>query len=414
MSAVKRRVVITGLGLVCSQGEQPDKVFKSWCEGQSGIAVHTVGDEPHSITLALAISSSFNAETSLGRGKLTLMDRVSQLSTVAAASAWQDAGLDDLDDESRESVGILWGTSGGGLQTTEKGYRSLFLKGRSRVSPLSVILGMCSAAASHIALKLRLGGDCLTYSIACASSAVAIGEAFRRIQTGQAEMMVAGGGEAMMPYGLLKAWDSMQVMAPAGQNPEGSCRPFHADRQGLVIAEGAASLVLEDYEHAKKRGANIYAELIGYGSSCDHFHLTAPNPDGQLRALKKVVNDAQLNVSDIGFVNAHGTATIGGDPVEISALRTFLGAHAPKTMINATKSMHGHLLGAAGAIEILATVLSLRNNVVLPTVNLDHVDPLCQGLDHVTTAREGLGVKVALSNSFAFGGSNAVLAMKAI
>jgi 3-oxoacyl-[acyl-carrier-protein] synthase II len=411
---LKRRVVVTGLGLVCSQGERPDEVFRAWCEGKSGTALQTVGDEPHSISLALAVCSTFNVEALLGRSKLSTMDRVSQLSTVAASSAWSDAGLDDLDDELRESVGVLWGTSGGGLQTTEKGYRSLFLSGRSRISPLSVVLGMCSAAASHIALKLRLGGDCLTYSIACASSAVAIGEAFRRIQTGQAEIMVAGGGEAMMPYGFLKAWDSMRVMAPSGTNPELSCRPFSADRQGLVIGEGAASLVLEDFESAKKRGANIYAELVGYGNSCDHFHLTAPNAEGQLRALKKALNDAALNVDEIDFVNAHGTATIEGDPVEISSLKALLGAQAPCTMISSTKSMHGHLLGAAGAIEVLATVMSLHNSIVLPTANLSLVDASCQGLDHVTSARAQTGSKVALSNSFAFGGSNAVLAIKAI
>jgi 3-oxoacyl-[acyl-carrier-protein] synthase II len=411
---VKRRVVITGLGLVCSQGAHPAEVFKAWCQGQSGIATHSMGEEPHSITLALAVSTTFNAEATLGRSKLSTMDRVSQLSTVAAVDAWRDAGLDDLDDELRESVGVLWGTSGGGLQTTEKGYRSLFLKGRSRISPLSVILGMCSAAASHIALKLRLGGDCLTYSMACASSAVAIGEAFRRIQTGQADVMVAGGGEAMMPYGLLKAWDSMHVMAPGGADPTQSCRPFHSDRQGLVIGEGAACLVLEEYEHAKARDAVMYAEVIGYGSSCDHFHLTAPSPEGQLRALKKAQQDASLNVGDIDFINAHGTATLEGDPVEVASLRRFLGPKAPTTMISSTKSMHGHLLGAAGAIEILATVLSLRDNVMLPTANLDKVDVSCQGLDHVTSTREGLQSKVALSNSFAFGGSNAVLAIKAM
>jgi 3-oxoacyl-[acyl-carrier-protein] synthase II len=411
---VKRRVVITGLGLVCSQGDQIEEVFKAWCSGQSGIATHSMGDAPHSITLALALSANFNAEAALGRSKLSTMDRVSQLSTVAASSAWADAGLDDLDDEFRESIGVQWGTSGGGLQTTEKGYRSLFLSGRSRISPLSVVLGMCSAAASHIALKLRLGGDCLTYSIACASSAVAIGEAFRRVQTGQAEIMVAGGGEAMMPYGFLKAWDSMRVMAPGGNNPEWSCRPFSADRQGLVIGEGAASLILEDYEHAKKRGVKIYAELIGYGNSCDHFHLTAPNAEGQIRALRKALKDASLNVDDIDFINAHGTATIEGDPVEISALKTFLGAQASTTMISSTKSMHGHLLGAAGAIEAVATVMSLHKSIVLPTANLNAVDDACQGLDHVTAARDSTGRTIALSNSFAFGGSNTVLAIKAI
>jgi 3-oxoacyl-[acyl-carrier-protein] synthase II len=410
---MKRRVAITGLGLVSSQGQSPQAAFDAWCAGQSGIALHTIGEAPYAVTLPMALCTGFDASAMLGRSRLSTMDRVSQLSTTASQLAWDDADLRDLPDEQRESTCIFWGTGGGGTQTTERSYRDLFVKGRSRISPLSVVLGMVNAAAAHIALQLRLGGDCITYSVACASSAIAVGEAFRRIQAGQANVALAGGAEAAMPFGALKAWESLQVMAPGGGHPEASCRPFHAQRQGLVTGEGAAALVLEDWDHAQKRGARIYAELVGYGSSCDHSHLTLPDAKGQLRALRQALQDASANADDIQYINTHGTATLEGDPIEVAALKALLGQHGARTMVSSTKSMHGHLLGAAGAIEIMATTLAVHGNAAPPTAHLDQVDPNCTGLDHVqNTGRDKAGIRMAISNSFAFGGSNAVLVLR--
>ena len=409
-----RRVAITGMGLVSSQGQDPLAVFNAWMAGQSGIALNAVGEAPHSLTIPSAVCLSFDAAAELGRSRLTTMDRVSQLGAVAAKSAWRDAGLDDLTTDDRETVAVMWGTGGGGVQTTERSYRDLFIRGRARISPLSVVLGMNNAPASHIALQLGAGGACLTYSVACASSAIAIGEAMRRVRSGDCLIALAGGAESAMPYGAVKAWESLQVLAPADEaSAPVACRPFHAGRSGLVLGEGSAALVIEEWEHAKARGATIYAELVGYGTTCDHTHLTAPSAAGQVRALKLAFDDAQINASDVNYVNAHGTATGEGDPVEIEALQTALGDHAAKTMISSTKSMHGHWLGAAGAVEALITALSVHQDSVPPTANLDAIDPMCAGLDHVALrGRTGAGVQVALSNSFAFGGSNAVLVMR--
>jgi 3-oxoacyl-[acyl-carrier-protein] synthase II len=408
------RVVITGMGVVSSQGQKIDQVFAQWAQAISGIKEHSIGEAPYSSTLAMAACDSFDP-LSLGRSQTTTMERVSQLSMSAASDAWNDSGLDLLTGLDRENIGVLWGTSAGGVHTTEKNYRDLFLKQKRRISPLCVIQGMISSAASHIALRYGLGADCISYSVACASSAIAIGEAFHRIKFGRSDVMVAGGAEASMPFGLIKAWESLQVMAPSGTNSARSCRPFDTQRKGLVLGEGAAGLILENYAHAKARGANIYAELIGYGASCDHSHITTPNVNGQLRALRSALKDAAIDASRVGYVNAHGTATSEGDPVEIAALKQLFGEHAKDVMVSATKSLHGHWLGGAGAIETLITAQTLAKQIVLPTANLDDIDPLCEGLDHVTkTARSASNLQVALSNSFAFGGSNVVLALRQV
>ncbi len=412
---MKRRVAITGLGLVSSQGQSPQAAFDAWCVGQSGIALHTIGEGLHGITVPYALCAAFDAAAALPRGRLSTMDRVSQISTVAAMSAWQDANLDDLPNQQRELASVFWGTGGGGMQTTERSYRDLFLKGRARISPLSVVLGMNNAAASHVALQLGLGGACLTYSVACASSATAIGEAFRRIRSGEADVALAGGAEAALPFGMIKAWESMQVLAPAGEDAAASSRPFHAERGGLVLGEGAAALVLEDWDHAVQRGARIYAEIAGYGASCDHSHLTAPDAPGQLRALRQALRDAAMSEHEVQYINAHGTATQEGDVVEAGALKALLGERASKVMVSSTKSMHGHLLGGAGAIEVMVTTLALHRQIAPPTAHLDAIDQACEGLDHVTQkARHGVAINAALSNSFAFGGSNAVIALRAV
>ena len=439
-----RRVVVTGLGQITPHGRDVAAGFEALLAGRSAVRRHAVGDAPHCTTLASAVCADFDAGAELGRPRAITMDRVSQLAVLAARAAWADAGLagtggaqsSALTDAERERTCVLWGTGAGGIQTLERGYRELFVKGRPRISPLSVVMGMNNAAAGQIALLLGLGGACITYSVACASSAVAIGEALRRVRWGECALALAGGAEAALPYGTLKAWLSMQVLAGAGAGGPGdesvndesaddesaddaqagaasACRPFDASRSGLVLGEGAAALVLEERGHALARGARIYAELAGAGSSNDHHHLSTPDAAGQLRALQAALRDAGADASDVAYVNSHGTATIEGDPVEADALRRLFGAHAPQVAVSATKSMHGHLMGAAGALEALVTVLAVHTGNLPPTAHLRQIDPACTGLDHVLgSGRHGVPVALALSNSFAFGGSNTVLAFR--
>lgn len=415
MADSRRRVVVTGLGLASPLGNQVEPAFADLMAGRSAIRLNVVGDEPHAATIASAACTSVDAAPVLGRGRSATLDRVSQLAVLAAASAWADAGLDALGEEERERSSVLLGTGVGGAQTTEKGYRDLFLRNRSRLSPLTVVQCMNNAAAAHVAQLFGLGGPCYTYSVACASAAAAIADGARRIRAGDCYVAVTGGSEAALPYGVVKAWLSMQVLAPAADDEaaRAACRPFAADRGGLVLGEGSAMLVLEEREHALKRGARIYAELAGAGSSCDHGHITAPLAAGQLRALRGALRDAQANNEEVAYVNAHGTATPEGDPVEIDALRQHFGDAAVRLAVSATKSMHGHLMGASGAIEALITVMAVHKGMIPPTAHRSELDPACTGVDHVLGEGREIGrLPLALSNSFAFGGSNVVLAFR--
>ncbi|MDE2586563.1 MAG: beta-ketoacyl-[acyl-carrier-protein] synthase family protein, partial [Betaproteobacteria bacterium] len=309
-----------------------------------------------------------------------------------------------------------WGTALGGTLAYERGYRDLWLHGRERVSPMSVVLGMNNAASAHIAIQLGLGNSCLSYTVACTSAAAAIGEAYRRIRDGEAERMLAGGSDAPLAYGVVRAWEALRVLASGDeQSSPSACRPFHTERAGLVLGEGAAALMLEEWDSAVARGAPILAELAGYGASCDHSHLVRPNAEGQVRALNLALADAGLAPEEVDYVNAHGTATKEGDPTEIEALRQVFGATAEELAVSATKAGHGHLMGAAGAIEALITVLALHHDTLPPTAHLsqEHIDPACAGVRHIIgDALRGTGARAALSNSFAFGGSNAVLAFR--
>lgn len=415
MGDARRRVVVTGLGLTSPLGNDTQAAFADLMAGRSAITLNAVGDEPHSATIASAVCASVDAAPLLGRGRAATLDRVSQMAVLAASAAWADAGLDTLDEEQRERSSVLLGTGVGGAQTTEKGYRDLFLRNRSRLSPLTVVQCMNNAAAAHVAQLFGLGGACFTYSVACASAAAAIADGARRIRAGDCDVAVTGGSEAALPYGVVKAWLSMQVLAPAADSDaaRAACRPFAADRGGLVLGEGSAILVLEEREHALRRGARIYAELAGAGSSCDHGHITAPLASGQLRALRDAMREAGASTDEVRYVNAHGTATPEGDPVEIDALRQYFGAAAANLAVSATKSMHGHLMGASGAIEALITVMSVHKGMIPPTAHRSSLDPGCVGVDHVLgDGREVGSLPLALSNSFAFGGSNVVLAFR--
>ena len=415
MAGARRRVVVSGLGLASPLGHDVQQAFAELMAGRSAIRLNVVGDEPHSVTIASAACGTVDAAPLLGRGRAATLDRVSQLAVLAAAAAWTDAGLDTLGEEERERSSVLLGTGVGGAQTTEKGYRDLFLRQRSRLSPLTVVQCMNNAAAAHVAQLFGLGGPCYTYSVACASAAAAIADGARRIRAGDCDVAVTGGSEAALPYGVVKAWLSMQVLAQAADDAaaSASCRPFAVDRGGLVLGEGSAMLVLEEREHALRRGARIYAELAGAGSSCDHGHITAPLAAGQLRALRAALRDAQANNDEVGYVNAHGTATPEGDPVEIDALRQHFGDAATRLAVSATKSMHGHLMGASGAIEALITVMAVYKGMIPPTAHRSELDPACAGVDHVLGEGREVGrLPLALSNSFAFGGSNVVLAFR--
>ncbi len=410
-----RRVVVAGLRLVSPHGRDVEQVFSALLQGSSAIRLNSVGEAPHSTTIASAVCAEVDAAALLGKGRAATLDRISQMAVLAASSAWTDAQLDGLPEEARERVCVLLGTGVGGAFTIEKGYRDLFVRNRLRLSPLTVVQGMNNAAASHVAQLYGLGGACFTYSVACASAAAAISDGLRRIRSGDTDLVVAGGAEGALPYGIVKAWLSMQVLAPAADDTAAAaaCRPFAADRGGLVLGEGSAILVLEELEHARARGARIYAELSGAGSSCDHGHITAPSAAGQLRALRDALRDAKANNDEVGYVNAHGTATPEGDPVEIDALRQHFGDQAARLPVSATKSMHGHLMGASGAIEALITVMSVSKRMIPPTAHNREIEAACLGVEHVLGTGRTMGAApVALSNSFAFGGSNVVLAFR--
>jgi len=297
----------------------------------------------------------------------------------------------------------------GGSETTDDGYHTLYAEQSDRVKPYSVLMAMNNAAASWIALDHGLEGPNLTYSTACSSSAVAIGEAARRIAHGEVDVMLAGGTEAPLTFGTLKAWEALRTLAPEDADAGASCRPFSKDRAGLVLGEGAAVVVLEDWERARARGAPVVAELVGYGLFTDAAHITRPSVEGQAEAMRRALAHAGCDVGDVGYINAHGTGTLANDVVETAAIKAVFGERARAIPVSSTKSMHAHLLGAAGAVEFVATVLALARRILPPTMHLRVADPECD-LDYVPGAARAAGdAPVALSNSFAFGGTNAVL-----
>ena len=341
-----------------------------------------------------------------------MLDRVSQMASIATAQALANAAL-DLEIEERRDVGVFLGTGMGGAASTDEGYVALYREGADRLKPFTVLLAMNNAPAAWIGIEHSLTGPNLTYSTACSSSAVAIGEAWLRIRGGAARVMLAGGAEAPLTFGTLKAWEALKTLAAEDpDDPSASCKPFAKNRSGLVLGEGAAMLVLEEWEHAVERGAQVYGEIVGYGLSTDVEHITRPTVEGQARTMRLALESAGISPRDVGYINAHGTATLANDAVETKAIRQVFGAHADGIPISSTKSMHGHLLGAAGAVELIATLLTLKKGIVPPTMNLHAADPECD-LDYVPNiARPGKGVEIALSNSFAFGGTNAVLACR--
>jgi 3-oxoacyl-[acyl-carrier-protein] synthase II len=410
----KRRVAITGLGLINPYGEgDVDDFFSRIMRGESAVRYHTLSNSPRPLALPLVACSHFNPIAVLGPPLANAMDRFSHFAVASALSAWQDSGL--AKHCNRDDYGVSWGTGSGGSLTIERGYQTLYFENKERVSPLSVVLAMNNSAASHIAMQLGLGGPCNTSTVACASSAVAIGEAFRRIRDGAVNLMLVGGSEAPLSYGVIRAWQAMRVLSEGDATTAyRACRPFSQDRAGLILAEGAAALVIEDWEHASARGARIYAEIVGYGSSCDRTHIARPDSGGQVRSIAAALEDGGLQPHQIDYVNAHGTSTVEGDAIEIQSMKAVFGDHAGKLAVSSTKSMHGHSLGAASAIEALITTLALYRQAIPPTANVTEIGADCAGVDHVLMGRSNVPVRAALSNSFAFGGSNAVLAFRSV
>ena len=400
---MKRRVAITGIGLVSPHGDAPDAVFAALLGGRSAITRWGEGE----VAPAVVARAAFDAARWFSRLQLAGVDRVSQLAVAAAELARADAGISTLD----QASGVYMGTGMGGAAAMEEAYRSQYASGR--VPPLTIPAFMPNAAAAHIAMRAKLHGPVLTYSIACASSAVALAEAAKAIACGEIDCALAVGSEALLQPNVLRAWQAMQTLAaPASDDAARSCRPFSADRTGLVLGEGAAVLLLENYDAAAARGARIYAEFAGSGVSCDATHLTKPDAAGQVRALRAALRASGLSPADIGYCNAHGTATRIGDPVEYDALAQVWGEALPGLAVSSTKALHGHLLGAAGALEAAITVLALHRRALPPNMHCDRPDPAC----NVALVREpgcaAPQLQAAISNSFAFGGTNAVLVFR--
>lgn len=407
-----RRVVITGLGIISPVGHAPEQFFENLMAGHSGIR-HLQTDFIDQLSIRIgAPVEGFTPTDHFTKIQLTGIERFSQLALVAAEQAVQDAQL-VLDESEYSRAGVQMGCCLGGAATLEEGYIEVFKRDNPRIKPLSVLLSMNNAAASHISIKYHLQGSNITYSTACSSSAIALGEAYRQIKHGYADVMLAGGVEAMLTLGAMKAWEALRTLAQEDMtDPSASCKPFSKDRSGLVLGEGAAVLVLEDAERAVKRGVKIYGELAGYDCSSDSRHITKPDADGQTRTILNALRDARLQPQDIGYINAHGTATLAGDIQETRALKQAFGPHAYHIPVSSTKSMHGHLMGATGAVEFMAAVLSLEKQSIPPTINLHQPDPECD-LDYVANqGRTGVALDAVMSNSFAFGGTNAVLIAK--
>ena len=400
------RVVITGAGTINALGGSVSETLQAMREGQLGIGPLQMRDlDRLSVKIGGQIKD-FDPEAHFDRQKLALYDRVTQLVLLASREAMAQSGL-EITEELSETTGVVLGTAAGGMNTWDDNFRSVYEEGKNRVHPFVVPKLMTNAAASHLSMAHNIKGPSLTVSTACASSNHAIGLAFHMVRSGMAQVMLAGGGDAMLTFGGIKAWEGLRVMSKT------ACRPFSANRSGMVQGEGAGVFLLETYAGAKARGAEILAELIGFSMTSDAGDIVMPNQQGAVRAIRGALRDACLDPQDIGYINAHGTGTAANDKTECAAVTEAFGAHAPALMMSSTKSMHGHLIGGTGAVELLACLMALRDGVIAPTIGYEQPDPNC-ALDVVPNVARQAKVTATLSNAFAFGGMNAVLALKAI
>ena len=397
------RVVITGAGTVNPLGHSVAETYAAMAAGKVAIGPMEFRDSDRLSARLGAEVRGFVPEDHLGRAELGFADRYTQFALVAARQAVADSGL-ALQGDLAARAGVIIGTAGGGLTTSDEAYRAVYAEGKNRVHPFTVPRLMHSAAASQISMAFRLQGPVFSVSTACAGSNHAMGLAFQMVRAGAAPVMLAGGAEAMLCFGGIKAWEGLRVMSADG------CRPFSADRNGLVQGEGAAVFVFEDYDHARARGATMLAEVVGFAMGADAADMVMPSVEGAARAMAGALADAGLAPDRVGYINAHGTGTAANDRTEVAAVRAVFGAHADRLMISSTKSMHGHLIGATGAVELLACLMALGDGVIAPTMGYRVPDPDC-ALDVVPNEARAARVDVVLSNAFAFGGLNAVLAL---
>ncbi|MBL3551274.1 beta-ketoacyl-[acyl-carrier-protein] synthase family protein [Rhodovulum sulfidophilum] len=401
-----KRVVITGQGTINALGHSVSETLAAFREGRCGIGELDIRDiDRLSIRIGGQVRG-YEPEAHFNRQQIALYDRFTQFTLLAARQAVAQSGLTFTDDLSEEAGGVL-GTSGGGMNTLDENYRSVYEEGKNRVHPFVVPKLMNNAAASHVSMAYNLKGPSFTVATACASSNHAMGQAFQMIRAGLSRVMVTGGSESMLCFGGIKAWEGLRVMSKDG------CRPFSANRNGMVQGEGAAVFVFEEYEHAKARGAEILAEVIGFAMTSDASDIVMPSRQGAARAIAGALRDARLAPGDVGYINAHGTGTAANDKTECAAVADVFGADADRLMMSSTKSMHGHLIGGTGAVELLACIMALREGVIPPTVGYQEPDPEC-ALDVVPNVAREAEVSAVLSNAFAFGGLNAVLALRKV
>jgi nodulation protein E len=398
-----KRVVITGAGTINALGHSVAATFAAMREGHCGIGPLEFRDVER---LAIRIGGQvhgFEAEGRFNRQQMSLYDRFTQFTLIAAKEAIAQSGLEFHGELSAKS-GVVLGTAGGGVSTWDDNYRSVYEDGKNRVHPFVVPKLMNNAAASHVSMEFNLKGPSFTVSTACASSNHAMAQAFQMVRSGMSPAMVTGGSESMLCFGGVKAWEGLRVMSKE------ACRPFSANRNGMVQGEGAGIFVFEDYDHARARGAEILCEVLGFAMSSDASDIVMPSKQGAARAIAGALKDGGINPEQVGYINAHGTGTVANDKTECAAVADVFGPHADRLMISSTKSMHGHLIGGTGAVELLACIMALKDGVIAPTISYEEPDPEC-ALDVVPNTARDARVEVALSNAFAFGGLNAVLAL---
>ena len=401
-----KRVVITGAGTVNPLGHTVAQTFAAMRAGHCGIGPLDVRDvERLQIRIGGQVTG-FDPDSRFPRQQLSLYDRFTQFTLAAATEAVAQSGL-VFDGELADRAGVILGTAGGGVTTWDENYRTVYEEGKNRVHPFVVPKLMNNAAAAHVSMQHNLKGPSYTVSTACASSNHAMAQAFMMIRSGMAPVMLTGGSESMLCFGGVKAWEGLRVMS------KDACRPFSLGRNGMVQGEGAGILVFEEYEHARARGAEILCEVAGCAMTSDASDIVTPSQDGAARAMAGALADARIDAADVGYINAHGTGTTANDKTECAAVRQVFGPHAERLMISSTKSMHGHLIGGTGAVELLACIMALRDGVIAPTIGYEAPDPDCD-LDVVPNTARDAQVDVALSNAFAFGGMNAVVALRRI
>lgn len=408
----KRRVVITGLGLVTPLGIGVNETWEGLLQGRSGVGKITLFDASSYPVQIAAEVKNFDPSQYIEPKEIKKMDRFIHFAIAATEMAMKDSGL-KITPENAPRVGVIIGSGMGGLPMIEHYHKTLLEKGHRRISPFFIPMIIINLAAGHISIRYGAKGPNSSPCTACATGSHSIGDAFRIIQRGDADAMIAGGTEAVITPMGIAGFTAMKALSTRNDEPERASRPFDIDRDGFVMGEGAGILILEELGHALRRGAKIYGEIIGYGMSGDAYHITAPAPEGEgaARCMEAAIRDAGIRPEEVDYINAHGTSTKYGDELETMAIKKVFGDHAYKLSVSSTKSMTGHLLGAAGGVEAVITVLSIYNNIIPPTINLEKPDPACD-LDYVPNKARKAEVKCAISNSFGFGGTNACLIFK--